>query len=143
MKFILLAAAISAFSLTASAGTFNCGNPQQKKWTTYYCLSGQVTDANKLENVEFGTCEGSVEAEEAEPVDVFELGTVLNDKSLAATSTEWKNAYSYDLSTDLGAASLYIKAESFNSAEYGSVVRLKINEGGKLKDVRLTCSSFK
>ncbi len=142
LSFCLLG--LLAFSVHANAeGRFNCNGSLPVKWTEYYCVGGTYTDKYELKDVYFGTCEGSQADAEDEPVEIVDIKSIRPNTALAASSAEWKKALAYDLSTKVfGSAVLYIKPESFKSTSYGSVVRLKITEDGKLKDLKLKCGPF-
>lgn len=144
MKFSFYALGLMILSINANAaGSFNCNGALEVKWSSYYCVGGDFTNKFELKNLNFGTCEGSQSAGEDEPEEIVEIKSAIHKPSLAATSTEWKNAFAYDLTTkEFGSAVLYIKPDAFKSTEYGSVVRLKVTENGKIKDLKLKCGPF-
>lgn len=127
---------------TASAGqsSFYCLNQPVKKWGTYYAVGGLYVNSGEILEVQYGTFEGSQEAEEQEPVDTYEFKSIKHDPKLAASSMQWKTASAFDVSTaGLGAATLYIRQESFAGQEKEPVVRLKFAKGN---DVKLPCTVF-
>lgn len=124
---------------TASQNDFHCANSPAKKWGTYFCVSGTIVNPSRLADVQFGTCEGSDNAGESEPVKIVDFKSLKSDSNLAATSNEWKDASAFDVTSDeLGKAVLYARQEAFKGQDNPATLRLKI--GGK--DVRLPCTQF-
>lgn len=133
MKTIFITLTTLLFSLSTYADPtshFICSNAPAVKWGTYICAYGDISqDGKTIVNMIFGTCEGSTDAAEEEPVEVFEFETVKHNPTLAAKSNQWKQAGAFDVSTELGRAVFYYTPGS-------PVARVKINDD----DVRLNCN---
>lgn len=128
----------------AKKGSFACSNAPATKWGTYFCAYGTFVGSKQLGDVVFGTCEGSSKAEEEEPVDQVELGTLKHDPKLAGTSREWKEASAFNVTTkEHGPATLLIQPSMFDGTNQSdrAEARLKITVEGQKKDIRLTCGS--
>jgi hypothetical protein len=120
----------------AQAGHFNCDNAPQTKWGTYFCISGNFTSPQELVEVEFGTCEGSVRDEEAEPVEIVTFGAIRHDPSRAASSSQWKQASAFNVSTkEFGENTMYVQTQSFAGGS-DQIIRLK----GSAGDIKLKCT---
>jgi hypothetical protein len=125
-------------SSAKTSGSFSCSNSPAKKWGTYYCVSAQFSDDEHLHDIMFGTCEGSSSAEEEEPVDQVEIKSLKHDPSLAASSSEWKDASAFDVSTkEHGKATMLVHPDVFKANNNKPEVRLKVKD----KDLRLMCGS--
>ena len=121
----------------AAQGELYCSNSPAKKWGTYYCVSGTIANLQELRDVQFGTCEGSNDAGESEPVTTIEFKSLKHNSDLAATSSEWKDASAFDVSSaELGKGVMYIKQETLHGSADATVVRLKLAS----KEVRLSCA---
>lgn len=126
---LMTIATVLVLSSVGQAASFNCSNPPAVKWGTYICASGEISaDGKTIANLSFGTCEGSDEDGEAEPVDIFEFSVIKSDPALAAKSNQWKQAGAFDVTTELGKAVLYYIPGS-------DTARVKINND----DIRLRC----
>jgi hypothetical protein len=122
-------ASVLFLSNVGQAASFNCSNPPAVKWGTYICATGEISaDGKTIANVSFGTCEGSDDAGEAEPKDIFEFSAIKSNPALAAKSNQWKQAGAFDVTTELGNAVFYYTPGS-------DVARVKINND----DLRLRC----
>ena len=128
--FLTLTTLLLSFNTFAASSTqFNCYNAPVANWKTYFCATGEISsDGGTIQNLEFGTCEGSQNSEEHEPADIFDFAVVNHNPALAAKSKEWKNVGAFDVSTELGQAVLYYAPGS-------PVARLKIGS----QDLRLDC----
>lgn len=121
-----------------------CDNPPARVWNTYYCVSATVdTVALTMKDVEFGTCSGSTEAMETEPVDIEQLDTASINESMRATSSQWKNAHPFDMTNPtFGPSTLYIQPGFFGpeSSKF-STARIKVtkNASGAGTDVKVYC----
>ncbi len=154
-KMIIASLAVLAFGCASQAnnnrvpssskknGSFSCSNAPAVTWGTYHCVSGSFKGSHHLTDVVFGTCEGSSKAEEEEPVEQVNISSLKHDSNLAATSSEWKDASAFDVTTkELGEATLYLQENLFEgTGTERAQARLKIKVDGKVKDVRMTCGS--
>lgn len=72
----------------------------------------------------YGTLEGSVQAAEMEPVEVFEFASLKHEPSLKASSKEWHHTIAWECwQKDVHA-------------------HLKIQVAGKTQNIRLVCGGF-
>ncbi len=146
----ILMTAVACLTLLAPAPVYAAKNKSfassgsgEKKWKNYYCINASYRDSREIFDITFGTCEGSRNAEEEEPVNTVEIKNAKHNPDLAATSQEWRNASAFDLSSpELGSATLYINQETFSGTEEKPVVRLKVSEKASTKELRLTCGKF-
>ena len=124
----------------ASAGQemFYCSNAPVSKWGTYFGVMGYYdSNIEEISEVIFGTFEGSNKAQEEEPVDTFDFPILKHNPELAASSSQWKNAKAFDITTEsFGKAVLYITADTF-AKKKGTSVRVKFASG---KDVKIPCA---
>lgn len=124
------------FGAEALSMTFVCSNPPARVWGEYHMISASTSDFSELQVVVFGLVEGSTEAEEEEPVATVEEFVSKPNVAAKASSSQWKNATPFDLTTeDLGPATIYLHTNEFAAESGESIARLKI--GGK--DLRLPC----
>lgn len=129
-SFLLTVMSVLLLGGIAQAGSFNCSNSPAVKWGTYICAFGEIsTDGKTIANMTFGTCEGSQNDGEAEPLNVFDFSVIKHNPALAAKSNQWKKAGAFDVTTKLGRAVFYYTPGS-------DVARVKINDD----DVRLVCN---
>lgn len=107
---------------------FNCDNSPKKNWATYYCVFGNLDIKNKIiTDASFGTCEGSQNAEESEPVTrIDEIEKVLPNAKLAATSSAWKKAIPFDFSNeDFGKSVLLIHEDEIKEGKFKARVKVE------------------
>ena len=127
-------------SSAKKSGSFTCSNAPAKKWGTYYCVNAQFKDEENLHDITFGTCEGSSQAEEEEPVDQVEIKSLKHDPSLAATSNEWKDASAFDVTTkEHGKATMLVHPQVFKGTDRSEKAEVRLKFASK--EVRLTCGS--
>lgn len=124
------------FGAEAMSMTFNCSNPPARVWGEYHMILASTSDFSELQVDVFGLVEGSTEAQEEEPVTVVEGLVSKSNSAPKASSSQWKNATPFDLTTEeLGPATIYLHTTEFKGEDGESIARLKI--GGK--DLRLVC----
>lgn len=134
-KLMIYANVFFAVSVAHSKVEFFCSNQPLKRWQNYFVVQGSVSSADELFLYQYGIVEGSAEAQEMEPVNTVEDLTVRHDSTLAASSVAWKNAKSFNLTTEeLGTAVLFIHMDSLVVGNTFTA-RLIVDQ----KDVRLSC----
>jgi len=140
--FALYAFALSPAVFASEAGQWiNCGNAPLRSWGAYYCVSGRLDIKNqRLTQVSFGTCEGSVAAQESEPLTVIEDLTGVPNSKLAATSSAWKNAIPFDLSNeDFGKTVLLIREADTQEKPFKARIKVTKAQDGVKKDAIVEC----
>lgn len=136
MSVIVLSLVISSL---AQAGGFDCSNPPQSRWGEYYSVHGDVSPQGTLSNVNYGTMVGSMEAGQAEPSVMIEFKALKPQSSLQATSSQWKSAYAYDVTTrQLGQATFFLQPSDIKKGTRGTA-RLKVWTPSGVKNVNLPC----
>lgn len=129
--------------MVASNNSFVCSNQPTSTWKQYYAVMGSYNSKNEIYNVTYGTFEGSVQAAEMEPVEVFEFTSLKHQPSLKASSSEWAKALAFDVTTQsLGNAVFYIHENAFSGGQKDVRARLKIQVAGKTQNIRLDCGGF-
>lgn len=128
---------VSITSLSAEARQFSCSNQPMNRWGNFYLINADLTTDNKLEVEIFGLFQGSITSEEMEPISVRESFATFTNISLKASSREWKDALSFDLSNnEFGNVTFYIHSKNLNPDSKSFKARLKLKE----KSILLNCN---